>query len=151
MSTANGLIIPTAPSALANALPGVLGYLDAESNKGLVAFQPTVAAAKLTAVLISRPGKVTSFRGKALINGTVADTVVKLKKIVKDGVVGVAVEVASLTIGQAPADGLNTEGTLSVVAGATDLAVGDLLYIEVTAAATGATDLVAQAGYVHTL
>lgn len=151
MSAANGLVIPSAPSALAGALPGILGYLDAESGKGLTAFQPVVATAKLNAVIIARPGKVTSFRGKALINGTVADTVVKLKKIPKDGVVAAAVEVASLTIGQAPADGLNTEGTLSAVAGATDLAVGDLLYIEVTAAATGASDLTVQAGYVHVL
>lgn len=149
MTLANGRTIPTNPSALENALPGILTSLDADQINFLDSFQQTVAAGVLMSTLIRKPGKVTSFVAKALVGGTAGTTTVKLRKIAANGVVGGLVEVATVDLPNADPDGRNYAGTLSVVPGATDLAVGDMLYIEVTAAATAATGLTASAAFEH--
>jgi len=147
MTANNGLTVSDKPSALQNQLFGILTHLDNTNVKRLPAFQPTIATAKLNGILIDKVSKVTGFRGKAGVGGTVTDCIVKLYKVAKDGVVAAKVEVGSLTLAHASADGLNVAGTLSATAADLALAVGDWLYIEVTQAPTGGADLTVEATY----
>lgn len=108
------------------------------------AFQEAAATGVIARYIATKPMRISKVKAKAAVCGTANTTSFMPKIIRKDAAAGAAVNVlaASLDIGNAVADGLNVDaGAFHATDANRDLAVGDELLVEVTAAATGATGL----------
>jgi len=111
----------------------------------ITAHQAVIATGIIGAVLVDKPGRIRGLRGKILTTGTAAQTDLDILVVRAGDATGATVLNAAHVVDNAAADGIEFNVRDFVVAG--DLAKvepGDIVYVEVTAAATNGADLFAQ-------
>lgn len=105
----------------------------AEGHSDLDAYQAAAATAVIASKIIDKPTRLHSFRLNVAVAGTAGQTDVDL--VVNGDVI------ATLTVDNADADGTSVESEAAALP--LDLAEGDLVQLEVSAAATDATGVTA--------